>query len=45
MNRLNKIHTTVPFAGSEEDRMLQSCELELDPNNENYPCDAMHVYA
>ena len=25
--------------------MLQACELKLNPNNENYPCDAMHVYA
>ena len=37
VNCFNKIHTTVPLEGSEEDRML--------PNNENYPCDAMHVYA
>ena len=43
VNCLNKIHTTVPLAGSEEDRMLQACELKLNPNNENYPCDAMHV--
>ena len=25
--------------------MLQSCELKLNPNHENYPHDAMHVYA
>ena len=25
--------------------MLQACELKLNPNNENYPHDAMHVYA
>ena len=25
--------------------MLQDCELKLNPNDENYPCDAMHVYA
>ena len=42
---LNKICTTVPLAGSEEDKMLQACELKLNPNNENYPQDAMHVYA
>ena len=42
---LNKICTTVPLEGSEEDRMLQACQLKLNPNNENYPCDAMHVYA
>ena len=45
VNCLNKIHTTVPLAGSEEDRMLQAYELKLNPNNENYPCDVMHVYA
>ena len=45
VNCLNKIHTTVPLEGSEEDRMLQDCELKLNPKNENYPCDAMHVYA
>ena len=45
VNCLNKIHTTVPLEGSEGDRMLQDCELKLNPNNENYPCDAMHVYA
>ena len=45
VNCLNKICTTVPLEGSEEDRMLQACELKLNPNNENYPCDAMHVYA
>ena len=45
VNCLNKICTPVPLGGSEEDRMLQDCELKLNPNNENYPCDAMHVYA
>ena len=25
--------------------MLQACELKLNPNNENYPHDAMHVYS
>ena len=42
---LNKICTTAPLACSEEDRMLQACELKLNPNNENYPQDAMHVSA
>ena len=42
---LNKIPTTVPLEGSEEDRMLQSHELKLHPNHEHYPHDAMHVYA
>ena len=41
VNCLNKICTTVPLEGSEEDRMLQACELKLNPNNENYPHDAM----
>ena len=31
--------------GSEEDRMLKAHELKLNPNQENYPHDAMHVYA
>ena len=44
VNCLNKICTTVPLEGSEEDRMLQACELKLNPNNENYLHDAMHVY-
>ena len=42
---MNKIHTTVPLEGSEEDRMLQSHELKCNPNHENYSHDAMHVYA
>ena len=44
-NCLNKIHTTVPLECTEEDRMLQACELKVNPNHENYPCDAMHGYA
>ena len=43
VNWLNEIHTTVPLESSEEDRMLQSCELKLNSNHENYPHDAMHV--
>ena len=35
INCLNKIHTTVPLESSEEDRMLQSHELKLNPNHEN----------
>ena len=31
---LKKICTTVPLEGSEEDKMLQACELKLNPNNE-----------
>ena len=45
INCLNKIHTTVPFECSEEDRMLQSHEFKLNPNHENYPHNAKHVYA
>ena len=45
INCLNKICTTVPLEGSEEDRMLQSHELKLHANHENYPQDAMHVHA
>ena len=45
VNCLNKILTTVPPEGSEEGRMLQDSELKWNPNKENYPCDAMHVYA
>ena len=42
---LNKIHTTVPLEGSIEERMLQNCELKIDPNDEKYPSEALHVYA
>ena len=45
VNCLNKIRTAVPLEGSEEDGILQDCELKLNPNNKNYSCDAMHVYA
>ena len=42
---LNKICTTVPFQCSKEDRMLQNFELKMNPNDEKYPSDALHVYA
>ena len=42
---LNKICTTVPLEGSNKDRMLQNCELKMNPNDEKYPSDALHVYA
>ena len=45
INCLNKIHTTVLLEGSEEDRMLQSDLLKLNPNHGNNSHDAMHVYA
>ena len=44
VNCLNKICTIVPLEGSGIDRMLQACELKLNPSNETYPPDAMHVY-
>ena len=42
---LNKIDTTVPLEGSNEDGMLQNCELKMNPNDYKYPSDALHVYA
>ena len=42
---LNKICTTVPIQGSNEDIMLQNCELKMNPNDDKYPSDALHVYA
>ena len=42
---LNKICTTVPIEGSNEGRMLQNCELKINPNDEKYPSHALHVYA
>ena len=42
---LNKNHLAVPEEGSEEDRMLQGCELQV---NEDHDCchkDVTHVYA
>ena len=42
---LNKICTTVPLEGSNKDRMLQTCELKMNPSDEKYPSDALHVYA
>ena len=44
VNCLNKICTTVPLEGSKEERKLQGHELKLNPNDENYPCNGMHVY-
>ena len=45
VNCMNKICTTVPLEDSKEDRTLKACELKCNPNNKNYPHDAMHVYA
>ena len=45
VNCLNKICTTVLLEGSKEDRMLQNCELKMNPNDEKYPSDAVHIYA
>ena len=41
----NKIRTTVPLEDSNKDRMLQICELKMNPNDEKYPSDALHVYS
>ena len=41
---LNKICTTVPLEGSNEDRMLQNCELKMNPNDEKYPSYTLHIY-
>ena len=42
---LNKIRTTVPIEGLNEDIMLQGHELKINPNNDKYPSNALHVYA
>ena len=42
---LNKICTTVPLEGSNKGRMLQNCELKMNPIDEKYPSDVLHVYA
>ena len=38
-------YSTVPIEGSNEDIMLQNCELKINPNDEKYPSNALHVYA
>ena len=45
VNCLNKICTTVLLEGSKEDRMLQNCELKMNPSDEKCPSGAVHVYA
>ena len=42
---LNKIQLAVPQPGSEEDRMLQGCELQVNEDDDSYPKDVTHVYA
>ena len=42
---LNKIQLAVPQEGSEEDRMLQGCELQVNEDYDCYPKDVTHVYA
>ena len=42
---LNKIRLAVPEPGSEEDRMLQGCELQVNEDDDSYPKDVTHVYA
>ena len=41
---LNNIRTTVLEPGSPEDIMLQSCELNVGPDDDTYPIQGMHVY-
>ena len=37
---LNKIQQAVPEEGSEEDRILQGCELKVNEDDDSYPkCD------
>ena len=45
VNCFNKICTTVPLEGSKEDRILQNCELKMNPYDEKYPSETGHVYA
>ena len=42
---LNRIWLAVPEEGSEEDRMLQGCELQVNEDHDYYPKDVTHVYA
>ena len=41
---LNKIQLAVPEEGSEEDRMLQGCELQVNEDHDCYPKDGTHFY-
>ena len=42
---LNKIRVAVQEEGSEKDRMLQGCELQVNEDHDYYPKDGTHVYA
>ena len=42
---LNKIQQAVPEEGSEEDRMLQGCELKVNEDDDSYPKHVTHVYS
>ena len=42
---LNKIGLAAQEEGSEEDRMLQGCELQVNEDHDCYPKDMTHVYA
>ena len=42
---LNKIQLAVPEEGSEEDGMLQGCELQDNEDHDCYPKHVTHVYA
>ena len=45
MQSLNKIQQAVPEEGSEEDRMLQGCELKVNEDDDSYPKNVTHAYA
>ena len=42
---LNSICVKTPVKDSEEDIMLKSCEVKVYHNHDDYPINAMHVYA
>ena len=42
---LNSICVKTLLKDSEEDIILQSCEMNVDSNHEDYPVNAIHVYA
>ena len=39
------MYQAVPEEGSEEDRMLQGCELKVNEDDDIYPKDVTHAYA
>ena len=45
VEHLNNMCTNVPEPGSEENIMLQGCEVKVAPDHDSYPHDAMYVHA